>query len=255
MRYSLIYAPLFLLFSCGAREVVEESSNESQNELSISDSLINETIKAHGGELYNDASFQFTFREKVYSFKNNGAQYEYTSEFQTDNGWQKDVFKDREFTRSIEGNELNLSEEDAEKYGESLNSVIYFATLPHKLSDASVQSEYLGQKTIGLNLYETVKVMFKQEGGGQDFQDEYCYWINTENNRVDYFAYNYQVNGGGVRFRSAFNTREVEGVLFQDYINFEAEVGTPLVDLPGLFELDSLKELSRIELTGIKVLD
>ena len=255
MKRSLIYLPFFLFFSCGSAETSQESTQEFVADLSISDSLIEEAIKAHGGELYETAEYQFNFREKVFTFKNNGTKNEYTAESQTDLGWQKDVLKDGIFTRSIDGNPLNLTEEESGKYGESLNSVIYFATLPHKLSDASVQSEYFGQTTIGLKEYETVKITFKEEGGGQDFQDEYCYWIDAESNRIDYFAYNYQVNGGGSRFRSAYNTREIDGILFQDYINYEAELSTPLEDLPGLFDLDSLKEISRIELVDIRVLD
>lgn len=64
---------------------------------------------------------------------------------------------------------------------------------------------------------------------------------------MDYFAYNYQVNEGGVRFRAAFNTRVVAGVTFQDYINYEAPIKTPLKDLPGLYEQGKLKEASNTD--------
>jgi hypothetical protein len=42
-----------------------------------------------------------------------------------------------------------------------------------------------------------------------------------------------------VRFRTAFNTRVIDGLTFQDYINYEAPIGTPLKDLPKLYEQEN----------------
>jgi Family of unknown function (DUF6503) len=257
MKYLMVIFLSGVFLSCVSEDGSEPTLNpEAQTqEVSKSDSLINQTIEAHGGELYDQANYQFTFREKKYVFKNDGANYSYTSEYQSDEGWQKDILENGDFMRFIDGEKLSLSEEDAGKYGESLNSVVYFATLPHKLSDASVKSNYIGVVEIDSVSYESVKVTFSQEGGGEDFEDEYFYWINQQTKLVDYFAYNYKVNGGGVRFRVPYNQRVVEGITFQDYINYSAEVGTPLKDLPNLFELDSLQEVSRVELVDIKSLN
>jgi hypothetical protein len=57
----------------------------------------------------------------------------------------------------------------------------------------------------------------------EKIDDELHYWINKDTHKIDYLAYSCQVNDGGVRFRSAFNTR-VAGVTFQDYINYEAQL-------------------------------
>ena len=59
------------------------------------------------------------------------------------------------------------------------------------------------------------------------------------------------MNGGGVRFRSAYNSRNVGGIIFQDYVNYKAEMGTPLGDLPKLFEQGRLKELSKIDTENV----
>lgn len=48
---------------------------------------------------------------------------------------------------------------------------------------------------------------------------------------MDFLAYEYNVNGGGVLFREAFNSRMIEGMRFQDYINYGALVGTLLDSL------------------------
>ena len=133
----------------------------------------------------------------------------------------------------------------------NLNSVIYFAKLPHKLGDASMNKSYEGSATIKGKNYEVIKVPFNQEGGGTDFEDEYYYWVNKDTNLIDYLAYNYQTNGGGVRFRVAYNPGKVGGIYFQDYVNYKAEFGTALKELPQLFEADSLKQLSLIETENI----
>lgn len=248
MKQLLVYFPVFFVISCGSPKL----KDDVQKEISDSQALLNKSIEAHGGDLYETANYQFTFREKVFTFKNNGQEYKYTSEFQTDAGWQTDVLENGNFKRMLGDIELNLSTEAVNSYKESLNSVIYFATIPHKLGDASVHSKHEGETTIKGKKYEQILVTFSEDGGGQDFEDEYYYWINSENDRVDYFAYNYKVNGGGVRFRSAYNTRDVDGVLFQDYVNYSAPVGTPLNKLSDLFQKDSLIEVSRIELVDVK---
>ena len=102
--------------------------------------------------------------------------------------------------------------------------------------------------------YDVIEVTFKQEGGGKDFEDQYYYWINKKSHTMDYLAYNYKVNGGGVRFRSSYNRRNVGGIIFQDYINYKAEVGTPLKDLPTLYENDKLKEVSRIDTENVELI-
>jgi len=154
-------------------------------------------------------------------------------------------------TRKENGVKIELTEKQKNRYSGGLNSVIYFATLPYKLQDIAVNKSYQGTTTIKGKTYEVLEIRFEQEGGGRDHDDVFHYWINQENHIIDYLAYNYQVSGGGVRFRSAYNSRKKGGIIFQDYVNYKAEVGTPLSDLPKLFEQGKLKELSRIETENI----
>jgi hypothetical protein len=209
--------------------------------------ILQETIKAHGGDLYEKAHYQFVFRDKTFTFKNNGNNFTYTVESTKDGSTTKDVLKNGVFSRQVDNQSVTLSEKDENSAKGAINSVIYFATLPHKLNDAAVNISFVEETTIKGKKYDVLKVTFNQNGGGEDFEDEYHYWVNQETKKIDYLAYNYQVNGGGVRFRSAYNVRVVDGITFQDYINYKAEVGTPLKDLPALYEQGKLKELSRIK--------
>ncbi len=256
MAFSLV---LFIV-GCGneKNEVKEGNVNEETKEVGSNtkepdkaEAIVNEAIKAHGGHLYDSAAYGFTFRSKLYSFTNSGSHYKYEVK-RKEKDWQVlDVLVDDEFTRFVGNEEKSLSEKDKAKYVGALNSVIYFATLPHKLNDEAVNKAYKGTTTIKGVEYDVVRVTFDEEGGGQDHDDEFCYWINAKTKTVDYLAYNYQVNEGGVRFRSAYNPRTVDGIRFQDYVNYKAPLATPLEELPVLYEKELLKELSRIETEDI----
>ncbi|WP_298507582.1 DUF6503 family protein [uncultured Kordia sp.] len=255
---TLLLITLFLsLIACDSKEkptaqqktvaVSETTPKETPKTADKATNVLQESIKAHGGELYDQAHYQFVFRDKEYTFKNNGTVYTYIVKSAKDGNTTLDILNNGTFSRQVNNKPVTLSEKKKNSAIGALNSVIYFATLPHKLNDAAVNKKFVEETMIKGQKYDVLKVTFNEEGGGEDHDDEYHYWINQNTKKIDYLAYNYQVNGGGVRFRSAYNTRVVDGITFQDYINYKAEVGTPLKDLPALYEKGSLKELSRIE--------
>jgi len=215
---------------------------------------LSNAIKSHGGKKYTNAAVAFEFRECQYTFKNDGGIYLYTSTKMKDGQKIEDVLTNNSFTRHIDGVKQDLTPKKALSYGNALNSVIYFAQLPYKLDDPSVTQKEKGTTTIKGQLYNVVEVSFAEEGGGTDHEDIYYYWVNQTTNLIDYLAYNFQVNGGGVRFRSAYNPRKVGGIHFQDYVNYKATMDTPLPALPTLYEKGELKELSKIELANIRLL-
>jgi len=72
---------------------------------------------------------------------------------------------------------------------------------------------------------------------------------------LDYLAYKYATNGGGVRFREAYNTRVVEGIRFVDYNNYKPEnKEVSLSELDQLFTEEKLKLVSKIETEKVKVI-
>ena len=259
MKTTQAFLLITLFFSLMACEPKEKSASKAANTVEKttqtttpktvdkSTKILQEAMKAHGGNLYDQANYQFIFRNKEYSFKNNGKNYTYTVKSTKDGNITEDILENETFSRQVNKKPVTLSEKKKNSAIGSVNSVIYFATLPHKLNDAAVNKKFVEETTIKGQKYDVLKVTFNEEGGGEDHDDQYHYWINKNTKKIDYLAYNYQVNGGGVRFRSAYNTRVVDGITFQDYINYKAEVGTPLKELPALYEKGSLKELSRIE--------
>ncbi len=242
--YALGLLSIILFFACVT----------SKKAISTADTPLTKAIKSHGGKKYEAAYIGFTFRKKAYTFKNTGGAYEYTRTEEKDGQQIFDVLNNDGFKRNIAGVAQNLSDKDILKYGNSLNSVIYFAQLPYKLDDPAVTQVAKGKTSIKGKAYEVIQVSFAKEGGGTDHDDTYYYWVNQSTNIIDYLAYDFHVNGGGVRFRSAYNPRKVGGLHFQDYVNYKAPVNTPLADLPAMYEKGALKELSKIELEDIRVL-
>ncbi len=229
-------------------------STSDMNAITKGEKLIEKAVRVHGGEKYAQAHFQFVFRDKTYSFHNSADGYKYTLNYNQGENQIYDVLDNNSFSRTVNGELTTLSAKKHSGYKESLNSVIYFALLPYKLLDKAVNAVYFGDQVIKGKDYSMVQVTFDQEGGGKDYEDKFMYWFNSSTGTMDYLAYSYHVNGGGVRFRTAYNSRKVGGIIFQDYINYKADPSISLDQLPALWEEGKLKELSRIETESVKEL-
>lgn len=217
--------------------------------------IVDQSINAHGGEKFEKAHIEFDFRGRHYTSHRNGGIFTYTREFTDTTGNKiKDVLNNDGFHREINGGLAKISEERAKAFTNSVNSVIYFALLPYGLNDPAVNKFYLNETIIKEKKYHTIKVSFDQEGGGKDHEDVFLYWINKDSNRIDYFAYSYSSDGGGIRFREAINPRVIEGILFQDYINYEpADDQASLEKMLDLYKEDGLVKLSVINHENITV--
>ena len=217
--------------------------------------IIDQAIAAHGGEALTSTHISFDFRKKHYEVQLDQGQFTYESTGEDSTGaLVYDVLTNDSFTRTADGQPIKLSEEDRQRYGNSLNSVVYFVLLPYLLNDPAVNKEYLSEATLKGEPYHKIQVTFSQEGGGNDFDDEYIYWIHQERHTMDYLAYSFEVNGGGTRFREAYNVRTVGGIRFADYVNYESTTSDfALEDYDQLFKVGKVKELSRIETENIEV--
>ncbi|GHB27370.1 DUF6503 family protein [Mongoliitalea lutea] len=216
--------------------------------------IVDKAIAAHGGELFEQSTISFDFRERSYSIFKSPSAYEYTREFTDSTGRIKDVLNNAGFTRTVNGEVVNLEQKQITAFTNSVNSVAYFAFLPYGLNDAAVQKTYLGQVTLEGNLYELVKITFAEEGGGEDFEDEFLYWFDADTFKLAYLAYSFHTNEGGVRFRKAIREHAVNGLILLDYENYKPKIkDTPLEDLAALFEAGELELLSEIEMEDIKV--
>lgn len=216
--------------------------------------IVDKAIAAHGGNLFEQSTIEFEFRERTYTIFKSPQAYRYTRAFTDSTGFVKDVLDNSGFSRTVNGIEVSLEQKQITAFSNSINSVAYFAFLPYGLNDAAVFKEYLGQVTLEGKPYELVKVTFAEEGGGEDFEDEFLYWFDAENFELAYLAYSFHTNEGGVRFRKAIRQHTVGGLILLDYENYKPQIkDTPLEDLADLFEAGALELLSEIELEHVKV--
>ncbi|TXD85291.1 deoxyribose-phosphate aldolase [Subsaximicrobium wynnwilliamsii] len=216
--------------------------------------LIQKTIEISGSNKLKNAKLEFDFRDTHFKAVRQNGRFALEREFQADQGEVRDLLTNEGFVRFVNAEKVMLIDSMATAYAASVNSVHYFAVLPYDLDAASVNKELLQDVTIKDALYHTVKVTFNESGGGEDFDDEYLYWINTETFKIDYLAYSYEEEDGlGYRFREAYNERFVEGVRFVDYNNYKPKSNTmSLSDMPKLFNNGELELLSKIETENVR---
>lgn len=223
-----------------ATEVTPPKSKEQE--------VIDKAIAFHGMAGLGNADFSLTFRERDYTYSNTNGMYEYTRTHTDSTGAiVYDVMNNEGLIRYINDKEAEITEERRAAFTRSINSVVYFFRLPYGLNDAAVIKEYIGETNIKGKTYYEVKVTFEQEGGGEDFDDTFLYWFDKEDYSMDYFAYLYHTDGGGMRFREAINPKRVNGVLIQDYVNLRPEnEDIDIMTIDELYEQGELKVLSEI---------
>lgn len=241
-KYYLVLSVAIVLFACAKNEPTAQE-------------IIDKAIENAGGDKYKSAEISFDFRKGAYKSSRGNGKYKLERFLPDSTGaTNHDVVTNDGFTRYKDEQEVALSDSLEAVYQNSVNSVHYFVQLPYGLNDAAVNKELVGKDTIHDKEYYEIKVSFDVEGGGADHEDLYMYWINTQTFTVDYLAYSFEVNDGGIRFRKAYNPRTIQGIRFVDYENYKTDdLSTPLKELDDLYEAKQLELLSKIENRDIKV--
>ena len=244
---------LALLCTCGPApaEVTGESGPSRTAE-----ALIERAIVAHGMDGWDTlAHLAFTFRDRAYTVDKQGGDFTYTREFTDSTGSAiRDVLTNDGLVRFRDGRAERLTPEDSIAYVGSVNSVRYFFMLPYGLRDPAVNAELLDSVLLGGQLYDRLRVTFDRTGGGADYDDEYNYLFDRGSGELDYLAYNFAVEEGGLRFRRAINKRRVGGVLVQDYINYGVDGEDRAIDrVVDRYLAGELPELSRIESVKVRI--
>ncbi|MBT8245062.1 DUF6503 family protein [Winogradskyella sp.] len=249
MKYKSLLFLIVLLFNCKKDVAKTEAKPLFANE------IIDKSIVVSGGEKFNNALIEFNFRDKYYVAKRTSGKYLLERIFKDSTSVVKDVLNNIGFTRFINGEASEVIKEKAETYTASVNSVHYFSVLPYGLNDKAVNKELIGEELINNQDYFKIKVTFDQNGGGEDYDDIFIYWINKDSFRPDYLAYSYhEEDGKGMRFREAYNERYINGLRFVDYNNYKSEnLKVKLEDLAKALDDNQLKLLSKIELENIEV--
>ncbi len=239
---SILFLSFLFIFSCS-------TSTPTAQE------VVDKAIEVSGTQVLQNGKASFTFRNIAYQYERSNGVFTYSRMQKDSTGVEvKDVLNNEGLIRYIGGVESSILEEKRTLYSASVNSVIYFSFLPFWLNDAAVIKSYQGTIKIKDTNYHKIKVTFEQEGGGEDYEDVFYYWFDTEDYSMDYIAYSYnEEDGVGMRFRVAYNDRKVNGVVVQDYKNLKPKVkdSFSVGQLDAAYMNDQLVELSLIELENM----
>ena len=242
MRSIVFYALLIVITSCHIDEKLSAQK------------IIDKTINVSGGDHYLNVNIKFDFRDKHYRSSRNNGMFQYERYFKDSLGAVKDVLSNDGIQRFINNKVITISDTLAKSIASSVNSVHYFAFLPFGLNDSSVNKHYIGDVEMFGKSYYKIKICFNKEGGGEDYEDEFIYWINKKNFMVDYLAYSYnEANDIGIRFRVANNERFIGGLRFVDYLNFKPKSSEiDLLNIEELYLRNHLELVSKIVLHNIE---
>ncbi|NQY07671.1 MAG: deoxyribose-phosphate aldolase [Flavobacteriaceae bacterium] len=216
--------------------------------------IVDSTIQLHGGDLYANSVKKFDFRGKTYIGSHEKGSYTLERMYSDSTGSYSAIVSSLGLHRFKDEALIKTPDSMVNRYSNSVNSVHYFAYLPYALNDKAVNKKLLGKESIKGKDYHKIEVTFEQDGGGDDFEDTYVYWINTETFTMDYLAYLYHTGKGGIRFREAYNPRTVNGIRFLDYNNYKPkDISVRVHNTGKLFGKGELELLSKIELENISV--
>ena len=249
LRNVLIMVVLLSFFNCKDKEIKIATTESAED-------IVNKSIEVYGGDLFDNSQIDFDFRDIHYQAIRNNGKFQLERHFKDSISEIRDVLSNYGFERFKDGQKVELSDSIVSLYSNSVNSVHYFSVLPYGLDGKAVHKENLGSIEIKGKDYHKIKVTFSEDGGGEDFEDEFIYWINKGGLTVDYLAYSYKELDGsqGLRFRESYNARMINGLRFADYDNYKPETSNANLEaLDELFNTNTLKLLSKIELKNIAV--
>lgn len=217
--------------------------------------IIDKTILYSGADLVANAEISFNFRNRTYvAHRKNGIYKLRRFEIYKDSIVTEDVLTNNGFKRLINTKPIILSDSNKMKYSNAVNSVHYFSVLPFGLNDKAVHKKLLASSTIHNKEYYKIEITFSEDGGGEDFEDVFIYWIGKNDFLIDYLAYSYHTNGGGKRFRVLKEQCTKNGIRFVDYYNYKPlDKNIALVNIDEAFENNQLKKVSEIVLEDIDV--
>lgn len=234
--------------------IVFISSCKPEIKVLTAQELIDKSIVASGADKVSAAAIDFDFRNRHYTAIRNKGKFSLIRITKNETTETKDILSNVGFERYRNDAFVIVPDSMVTRYSGSVNSVHYFAVLPFGLNDAAVKKKLLKEATIKGKAYYKVEVRFSEDGGGEDFDDVFVYWINKQDFKIDYLAYSFHVNGGGKRFREATNERIINGIRFVDNNNYKAKnASTKLENLDKAFENSGLEKLSEIHLENVQV--
>ncbi len=244
-----------LLTTCLAGILAYASCTDADND---PQRIVDRAIEAHGGADRLDGTvIQFDFRDRRFRLRHDRGLFRYERTFPDSSVDIRDALTNDGVSRYVDGERIELSDRMRRSVTSGVNSVAYFALLPFKLNDPAVRKRYLGADSLRGEPYHKVEITFEQEGGGRDYRDRFVYWFHRERHTMDFFAYDFEEDGGGTRFREAVRPRVVGGLRFVDHVNYASDLfpspGDAIEHYDRAFRSGDVRILSEINIDNVSV--
>ncbi len=241
---------VFTAFAVTARPA--PAAEESEDAQARGRDIIRRAVRAHGHDKLAEATVQFRFRGTPYRMSRRGGRYRFERTVRRNGRVLAEVLTNDGYAPTLDGQPLSLPAPQRDARRRSLNSVVYFASIPFVLEDPAVRPRAGEPMTIKGRIYDTVEVRFTADGGGDDHDDVFLYWFDRETARLDYLAYSFRTGEGGVRLRVATDHTEVGGMTFIQWENYGLpDRRIPLDTLPARWLESRLPRLSAIRLDAL----
>ncbi len=219
--------------------------------------VVDRAIEHHGGEVYGHSETELDLCSKSGCFhvvaRIDGDRWAYAVSGKSGDSRLLVRSTDQELTVRRDGRPEPVTADKEQSFRDWAMARVYFCFLPFRLNDLSVMKQDLGPVDWDGRRLHKVKVTF-QTGTSTDAGDQYMYWFDPETARLEYFAYSYDDNGGGLRFRRAVRHRRIGGLLFFDQENLGADGPGLSVDaIDAAYVRDSMRHVSTVRLEKIQV--
>ncbi len=224
--------------------------------------IVDRAIEHHGGEIYRHSETELDLCSKSGCFhvvaRVDGDRFAYVVSGKS-GGARLEVRSTNDALEvSRNGEPLAVEPAKQRQYRDWAMARVYFCFLPFRLGDPSVIQQDLGLVDWQGRRLHKVKVTF-EPGTSTDSGDEYVYWFDPESARLEYFAYSYDDNGGGLRFRRNLRHRRAGGLLFFDQENYGVDGGgadgpdLSVDSIDAAYVRDAMRHVSTVRLEGIEV--
>lgn len=219
--------------------------------------IVDRAIEHHGGEIYRHSETELDLCSKSGCFqvtaRLDGDRWAYTVSGKSGGSQLRVRSAHDALTIHRNGVEETVAADKEQRFRDWAMARVYFCFLPFRLNDPSVYKQDLGLVDWDGRRLHKVKVTF-EVGTSTDAGDRYMYWFDPETARLEYLAYSYDDNGGGIRFRRAIRHRRVGGLLFFDQENYGIDGPGLSVDaIDAAYVRDAMRHVSTVRLEDIQV--
>ena len=100
-----------------------------ETEFTKAQRIVDQSIKAHGADLFKNVIIEFTFRAKEYVATHKGANFQYERHFVDKSGKKiKDVLTNNEFYREEDAQRISITEKQKASWFGSVNSCLLYTS-------------------------------------------------------------------------------------------------------------------------------